>query len=420
MGRGKDGGEELEEMPRKNFDGLYMYYAGAGAYAGCTYCTHIGEHSKTLQKIIYPGNRSFLNKDDNLRLDASNFPEKGVDLADPPEIKTMEYVNQAIANYTAEDSNEAKKKLFQEAGCKGPYALSELSSHDRISNTPVDPMHLIKNIVAHCVNLIAGHEDSHKVRAEEERRKRFPEAWISDHTQNKLPPSPFSLSKEDVVVADERAQRVLVPADFDWHPKTIFGKNTGMKAHEWKQIASNGVLKFCLRGMLGRSQRKTLYLLFDTIRDVCANSINTESIDELEQQVHRVLALVERDFPVSMQVIVFHLFHHIPMFLKRFGPVHSFWMYNFERFNSWITRRVLNRRYPEATVTETYRITAWAQYLELSGQLSKGAIIYNTTDEDNGEDEDSTLSHSGNNIFVLTSEQVDSIIYLRFLNLVTC
>lgn len=150
-----------------------------------------------------------------------------------------------------------------------------------------------------------------------------------------------------------------------------------MKSHEWKQIATNGVLKFCLRGLLGRKQRKTIFLLFDTISDICANSVNMDSVDDLERQVHKVLALVERDFPVSMQVIVFHLLHHVPMFLKRFGPVHSFWMYNFERFNSWIIRRVLNRRYPESTVIETYRLTEWAHFLELSGQLSKGAIIYN-------------------------------------------
>ena len=40
------------------------------------------------------------------------------------------------------------------------------------------------------------------------------------------------------------------------------------------------------------------------------------------------------------------------MFLKRFGPAYTFWMYPYERFNSWITRRVLNRRYPEATVVD--------------------------------------------------------------------
>lgn len=348
-------------------------HAGAGAYAGCTYCTHKGEYSKILQKMIYPGNRCFLQQDDDLRHDFRSFPQQGTDLASPPKMKTMEYVDCANARYSAADSNKEKNEIAQECGCKGSYSLRKLPLHERLLNTPVEPMHLIKNIVAHCINLIAGHEDSYKVREEEKFRKRFPTAWVEDQCQSKLPPAPFALSRDNIALADERAKRVLVPAGFDWRPREIFSKTTGMKSHEWKQIACNGILKFCLRGMLGQKQRKTLYQLFDILTQICAEDIDINSIDGLEQQVHRTLALLERDLPVSMQVIVFHLLHHLPMFLKQFGPVYTFWMYPYERFNSWITRRVLNRRYPEATVVETYRLTEWANYMEISHQLPEGA-----------------------------------------------
>ena len=46
-----------------------------------------------------------------------------------------------------------------------------------------------------------------------------------------------------------------------------------------------------------------------------------------------------------------------------------------ERFNSWIARRVLNRRYPEATVMETYRIYKLTFFLEMSGRLPGGSIV---------------------------------------------
>ena len=45
-----------------------------------------------------------------------------------------------------------------------------------------------------------------------------------------------------------------------------------------------------------------------------------------------------------------HLLHHIVPGIKQFGPVYGTWMYSFERFNSWICRRALNRALPEATV----------------------------------------------------------------------
>ena len=34
----------------------------------------------------------------------------------------------------------------------------------------------------------------------------------------------------------------------------------------------------------------------------------------------------------------------------------SFWMYPLERFNSWLSQRVLSKRYPESTVLETYKL----------------------------------------------------------------
>ena len=176
--------------------------------------------------------------------------------------------------------------------------------------------------------------------------------------------------------------RVRVPYGFDWHPREIFGKGTGMKAHEWKQIATNGILKYCLRGMLGLHQRKTIFEFLDVIKCICTECIDTTSLASLGQRVHRVVALLERDFPISLQVIVFHLLHHLTVFLERFGPVYMFWMYPYERFNSWIIRRVLNRRYPESTVVETYRLTEWAHFLELSEELPAGTL---TRDSDDSE-----------------------------------
>lgn len=300
-----------------------------------------------------------------------------------PEMKTTQYVATANAKYSAATTNVERKELVQVTGCKGVSPLSKLPLHERILNTPVDPMHLIKNVVSHIVNLVAGHEDSWKVRKEERRLKRFPKSWVPHKFQGKeLPGAPFSLSKEDITLADERAQRVVVPYGFDWHPRGIFGKACGMKSHEWKQLATNGTLKYCLRGMLGLRQRNTLFEFLDVIRCICAESIDTTSLASLEQRVHKVLALLERDFPISLQVIVFHLLHHLPMFLERFGPVYMFWMYPYERFNSWIIRRVLNRRFPESTVIETYRLTEWAHFMELSGELPEGILQLSCSDSD--------------------------------------
>ena len=51
-----------------------------------------------------------------------------------------------------------------------------------------------------------------------------------------------------------------------------------------------------------------------------------------------------------------HLLHHVADGVRNFGPVYGSWMFSYERFNSWLHRRVMNRRFPEATLMETYRV----------------------------------------------------------------
>ena len=54
-----------------------------------------------------------------------------------------------------------------------------------------------------------------------------------------------------------------------------------------------------------------------------------------------------------------HLLHNLMDGVKRVGPVHSSWMFAYERFNGWLHRRVMNHRHPEATLMETYRVGSY-------------------------------------------------------------
>lgn len=217
-----------------------------------------------------------------------------------------------------------------------------------------------------------------------------------------LSPAPFVLSKDDIKLADERAIRVLVPANFDWRPRAIFGKSSGMKSHEFKQIATNGILTFCLRNMLGKKQRQTLFLLFNTLSKLCAEEVSVDGIDSLEKVVHETLACIERDFPLSVNVISLHLVHHLPLFIRRFGPLYSFWMFPFERLNSWLHRRILNRQYPESCIIETYCLSEWAHFMQLTGQLPHKSI----TDILGEPDDDITETIPGCKDIKLSSEQL--------------
>ena len=50
-------------------------------------------------------------------------------------------------------------------------------------------------------------------------------------------------------------------------------------------------------------------------------------------------------------------------------------MYPIERYNSWLSRRALNRRYPEATLTETYRLFELAYHFRMTNQIPTLSVL---------------------------------------------
>ena len=61
-------------------------------------------------------------------------------------------------------------------------------------------------------------------------------------------------------------------------------------------------MKFCLRGLLGDKQRQTFFKFLDVLALLCQDSISADSLPVLDMEVNLVLALIERDFPISVQV----------------------------------------------------------------------------------------------------------------------
>ena len=69
------------------------------------------------------------------------------------------------------------------------------------------------------------------------------------------------------------------------------------------QVLTNGVLQYCLRDLLGPTQRQTLFMLCNVLRQMTRKTIDPSKIEDMEANIHQCLALMERDFPVSLQVM---------------------------------------------------------------------------------------------------------------------
>ena len=208
---------------------IHFVMLGAGAYAGCAYCCIRGEYSKELQKMVYLDHRSFLPSIDCLRTDHKGFSTKEV--ADkPPQAKTMEYVEKAISDVAKALSAKERKEVIQIlCGCTGDYSLRRLPNHNRYLNTPVEPMHVLKNVAERLVKLLSGVTDTIKVRLDEQRRKRFRSAWIKksseDGSSTITPQAPFTISKTNLIVANKRSLSVKSPSGIDWKPSKLFGND---------------------------------------------------------------------------------------------------------------------------------------------------------------------------------------------------
>ena len=82
----------------------------------------------------------------------------------------MEFIDSHNGKLAAAESNAERQEIVR-SGCTGSYTLRKLPFHDRLRNTPVEPMHTLKNISERIVKFISGFKDTVQVRNEEKNLK---------------------------------------------------------------------------------------------------------------------------------------------------------------------------------------------------------------------------------------------------------
>jgi len=67
-------------------------------------------------------------------------------------------------------------------------------------------------------------------------------------------------------------------------------------------MASQGIIKYCLRGLLGSQQRKALFMFLNICSRIFAEKQSLKELHQLLVDVNTALAVLERDMPVTIQV----------------------------------------------------------------------------------------------------------------------
>lgn len=406
---------------------------GSGSLLGCHWCYVRGEYNKHLSKVVYFSNRSYLEKEDPLRLDETMFASKSGDISERP--KKRVFVKEHSYREAYENAkNKTQAQLVASAtGCKQSYSVCKLPGHDRVNESLPDCCHTVKDVIQNIMKVVTGnYVDINKivsaekvmgrlhtlqrsssldttVLADGQAKSKKPRLGKSQSNESTLP---FMLTKDELSEADRRANSIHVPIDFGLKPSPFISKPGSLKSHDWKQIATQGILKFCLKNTLSERCRKTLFIVLDSLTNLCHEHVSVEDIDQIEVDLNRALALLERDFPLSLANITTHILHHIPDGIRRYGPVYGTWMYVFERFNSWICKRALNMRYPESTVIETFIIHDWCNFMVSSGRIPNvtNAVATDTVIQ---EDEGNNLENSSVKVSKSNGADKRRLIHLR-------
>ncbi|XP_066922336.1 uncharacterized protein [Clytia hemisphaerica] len=121
--------------------------------------------------------------------------------------------------------------------------------------------------------------------------------------------------------------------------------------------------------MLDLKQRRTLVFFFDVMARTHARKFTNEELSSLEEDMKIALALLERDCSIYLANITTHILRHLTTKIRDNGPLYAFWMYAYERMNSWITRRVMSRSKMEECIMETVQILDWVLFSQFMGKF---------------------------------------------------
>lgn len=215
-----------------------LHLSGHGGLRSCPYCQEHGHYCKHLRKTIHISNRTFLPSNHPLR-NSEGFAVQGPDRNSRPKAYSLHEETALRDMYQQKPIKNQKQKHQKRTGLKGNYILQKLPYHNRLEQMSPDGMHTLADFISHLMEMLSGKYNGEKVLSCEKDFNRFPDiqSEISDNEKEqpkkkrKLDPNskpdvtpPWSLSKEQIKIADERAQHVLYTNAEDISPGPHFSK----------------------------------------------------------------------------------------------------------------------------------------------------------------------------------------------------
>ncbi|XP_019628852.1 PREDICTED: uncharacterized protein LOC109473434 [Branchiostoma belcheri] len=362
------------------------YHQGARAPAACCYCQLKAIYNNTHRMTTFGGSRQFLPMDHPLRLDTDHFPEKEAEHRGPPPPQEDQTAYGAAVEDLTKKINEMKaqgttagiralqasrKTMIETTGKTGREVFADLPTYS-IDRVHIDWMHTAKNIIHNIFEVLTGHKHNFNEVVKME-KWRFPcrSDTVTGNANKRAREEVqvYQLNRQEMAIADERLQSIIVPVGYDFKVRPLFSKPLGMKTIEWILFAIDGILEYAVRGMLPAEQRTTIFRLCATLKALGSPVADMATIADLEKDVHETFSLVERNLPLAIKTLMVHLPHHMAPIIKQYGPLTSLWMMPYERYMQFVLRRMTNKSHPTKSAREAYKVHSLCNILQLAGKM---------------------------------------------------
>ena len=119
-------------------------------------------------------------------------------------------------------------------------------------------------------------------------------------------------------------------ANISRNVNTSEGKISGLKSHDCHVLLQR-LLLVGLRPYLKKDVIDVIAELSLFFQKLCARMLYVKDLDDMQKGIVKCFCKLESIFPPVFFDVMIHLVVHLPYEAKLAGPVHTRWMYPFER-----------------------------------------------------------------------------------------
>jgi len=170
-----------------------------------------------------------------------------------------------------------------------------------------------------------------------------------------MPDAPYVLTREEREEFLATIRELKFPTNYvgALKQKIIERKLGGLKTHDY-HILLQQVLPLCLRNIGNKNVIGAIMRVSRLFRKLCAKVVDSRQKIQMSEEVAETVCALEKEFPPSIFVVMMHLPVYLVEELFLCGPVHTRWMYPFERYMKGLKSFVKNKAKPEGSMAYGY------------------------------------------------------------------